>query len=235
LAICDQKATREKKQSKSAPFTEATQQTFSTVHKMSTALPPTQNVKLYKQKGEELWKQTEKVNSELFVLTYGSLVYQLMKDLDEDQEVNKALEKIGYNIGCRLIEDFLAKTQLPKCPDLRDTAEIISKLGFKMFLNITPTVSNWSQDGKEFSLLFDENPQTEFVDWPPIPMKGRTSSGADIWYSNVICGVLRGALEMVQLEMEVRFVACQLKGAEQSEIKLTLLRVLEDEAPTPDE
>lgn len=63
-------------------------------------------------------------NSELFTLTYGSLISQLIKDTDSNtDEVNKQLERIGYNIGMRLIEDFLARSGYGRCNDLRDTAE----------------------------------------------------------------------------------------------------------------
>lgn len=58
-----------------------------------------------------------------------------------------------------------------------------------MYLGIQPTVTNWSPNGDEFSLVFDTNPLTEFVELP------ETHSNLD--YSNVLCGALRGALEMV--------------------------------------
>lgn len=64
----------------------------------------------------------------------------------------------GYNIGTRLVEDFLARTNLGRCRDLRDTAEVLSKVGFKIFLNVTPTVTNWAADGRAFSLILDDNP-----------------------------------------------------------------------------
>lgn len=34
----------------------------------------------------------------------------------------------GYNIGVRLIEDFLARTGQGKCKDFRDTADVLSKV-----------------------------------------------------------------------------------------------------------
>lgn len=34
----------------------------------------------------------------------------------------------GYNIGTRLIEDFLSRTSLPRCADFREVAEVISKV-----------------------------------------------------------------------------------------------------------
>jgi hypothetical protein len=125
------------------------------------------------------------------------LVTQLCKDYEYNYvEVNKQLERMGYNIGVRLIEDFLAKTSAPSCTNFREVAEMISKVGFKMFLNITPTISNWSSDNKQFSLIFDENPLADFVE---LPDDGRAQD--ELWFSNILVGVLRGALEMVRLQV----------------------------------
>ncbi len=127
-------------------------------------------------------------------------------------------------MGMRLVEDFFAKSGVQRCVNLRETAETISKvgvlifiswklctrrwpidgilslyidwlrwqIGFKMFLNITPTVVNWTNDNKQFSLIFDENPLADFVE---LPDDGRAQD--ELWYSNILCGILRGALEMV--------------------------------------
>ena len=77
----------------------------------------------------------KKVSGELFSLTYGALVAQILKDLENVDDVNKQLEKMGYNIGVRLVEDFLSRANSPKCSDFRDVSEKI-QLAFKMFLNI---------------------------------------------------------------------------------------------------
>ena len=72
----------------------------------------------------------DKVNSELVTLTYGTVVAQLCRDYDSDYvEVNKQLDKMGYNIGLRLIEDYLAKSNsMRRCSNFRETAEMISKV-----------------------------------------------------------------------------------------------------------
>ena len=62
-------------------------------------------------------------NSELFTLTYGALVVQLLNDLESVEDVNKHLDRMGYNIGVRLVEDFIARTSADKCYDLRETAD----------------------------------------------------------------------------------------------------------------
>ncbi|WFD33019.1 hypothetical protein MSPP1_004076 [Malassezia sp. CBS 17886] len=228
------------------------------------------SAKQYKTLGEDLWRQNgDKIrlqNAELFTLTYGALVVQLIKDYEDYALVNGQLDKMGYNIGTRLIEEFLAKSNLPRCSDLREAAEVISKVGFKMFLNITPNVvfplpsapgagtparsgdaatpaalgafsgpnpasaaSGSDTPNQEFGLVFTENPLAEFVELPPEALRG------GLWYSNVLAGVLRGALEMVQIQAECAFVSDTLRGDDQTEIRVRLQRFLEEQAPPADD
>ena len=77
----------------------------------------------------------DKVNAELVTLTYGTIVQQLCTDYENDYiEVNNQLDKMGYNIGMRLIEDFLAKSNTGRCGNFKDTAETISKVASRDFL-----------------------------------------------------------------------------------------------------
>lgn len=184
----------------------------------------------YRTVGEEVWKhKMDKINAELFILSYGAIVSQLCADFDYNYpKVNKHLEKMGYNIGSRLIEEVLAKSELSRCQNFKDTADAVSKVGFKMFLNITPTISNWSSDNKQFSLILTENPLNEFVELPD------ERAMRELWYSNILVGILKGALEMVQLRVDAEFVSDVLQGAAQTEIKVRLIKVLEDEIPPED-
>jgi len=52
----------------------------------------------------------------------------LIQDYEDYAEVNKQLEKMGYNIGTRLIEDFLARSSLGRCSDFREVGEVVAKV-----------------------------------------------------------------------------------------------------------
>lgn len=74
------------------------------------------------------------------------------------------------------------------------------QVAFKTFLNISPSVSfpppsananSGLPQPSEFVLSFDENPLAEFAELP------RDAQEGGLWFSNVLCGVIRGALEMV--------------------------------------
>ena len=125
----------------------------------------------------------------------------------------------GYNIGIRLIDEFLAKAQISTCSNFGETAEVISKVGFKMFLGITAEVVNVSSH--EFSLQLMENPLAEFVELP--------EQYGSLAYSNILCGVLRGALEMVQMRVECTLTKDALWGDEVTEIRIVLKEMMEEE------
>lgn len=76
-----------------------------------------------------MFRKSERVNAELLALTYGSLVVQLVKDYEDYGQVNVQLEKMGYNIGTRLIEDFLARSgNFTRCTEFRDVGEVLARV-----------------------------------------------------------------------------------------------------------
>lgn len=176
----------------------------------------------YLRAGEVAFQKTEKINGEVFSLMYGSLVSQFVKDLDNAELINSKLEKIGYNIGIRLIDEFLAKSGITKCENFRDTAEVIACVGFKMFLGITAETKDWNSEETSCILCFNENPLIEFVELPPC-------YSSSLNYSNIICGVIRGALEQLQMQVVCHYVKDVLRGDNTNEIYLELKERLQEE------
>lgn len=154
---------------------------------------------------------TKKVNTDLFALTYGSIISQLLIDCENVEEVNKQLDRMGYNIGLRMIEDYLAKSSTPRCRDLKDVAEKLQH-AFQMYLNVMPTIDHWSQANDEFSLILYNNPLTEFVELP--------DSLQTMNYLNILPGVIRGALEMVSVPVRAWIKSDLLKGDHETEIRI---------------
>lgn len=155
------------------------------------------------------------------------MVRQLIADYEDIDEVNKQLDKMGYNIGQRLIDEYLAKSKTTRCSNFKEVAERIAKVGFKMFLNVTATVSNWNADGTECSLILEDNPLTDYVELP--------EQLSSLKYCNLLCGVIRGALEMVNIDAECIFVRDVLKGDDVFELRLKLLTAAPEAYPFKDD
>lgn len=156
----------------------------------------------------------KKINMDLFSLTYGSLISQLITDCDTVEGINKQLDSMGYNIGLRLVEDFLAKSSSTRCKDLKDIAEKIQH-AFQLYLSVMPKIENWSPNNDEFSIVLHQNPLTEFVELP--------DSMQNMNYLNILPGVIRGALEMISVPVRAWIKSDQLKGDDETEIRVELV------------
>ena len=79
----------------------------------------------------------------------------------------------------------------------------------------------------EFTLQFAENPLADFVELP--------EQYTSLAYSNMLCGVLRGALEMVQMRVECTLTKDTLWGDDVTEIKVVLKEMMEEEYQDDDD
>jgi trafficking protein particle complex subunit 3 len=127
------------------------------------------------------------------------------------------LNRRGYNIGCRLVDDFLAKSRAPAsaCAGFRQAIDAVARGAFRAFLGVTPRVSGWNDAGTAVSLLFDESPLTDWVELP------RELAG--LRYQNLLAGAVRGGLEQVGMATRCEFVADSLDGDDRTELRVTLL------------
>lgn len=60
---------------------------------------------------------------------------------------------MGYNVGVRLIDDFLAKNRHGRCKNMHETAEAIQS-AFKQYINVQPQVGKWNDAQNSFRYQF---------------------------------------------------------------------------------
>ncbi|KAK1934735.1 putative Bet3 transport protein [Babesia divergens] len=166
--------------------------------------------------GANAFAKVEKINSELLSLTYGSIVCQLIKDVEFTEGVNAQLISMGRNIGVRLVDEVLAKLGSTTCTNFRTTVETIAKVALKMFLGITGDVIAINEEENHYHIVFHENPLDQFVELP--------DNLAGLNYSNIICGVIIGALEQLQIKVQCEFVKDMLKGHDAYELSIKLIQ-----------
>jgi hypothetical protein len=159
-----------------------------------------------------LWQKQPKANAEFFALTYGALVAELVRDLEDSSSVEKELDRMGHSMGIRCIEEVLAKAPELRVTVFKDTHNVV-KMAFKLFLGLTVDVV--ATDENVYTIKYPENPLTIFVELPP--------DRQDLEYSQMLAGMVRGMLEMLQFE-------CDCKMSENNEISVSLRQVMQDGA-----
>ena len=139
-------------------------------------------------------------------MTYGAIVRQVLHDYEDCvEDVNKKLDSMGFEIGCRLIEDFLAKTSTTRCGDFKE----------------------WNADNTECVITLDTNPLADFVE---LPERYR-----DLSYCQMLCGVVRGALEMVSVRVSCEWARDALRGGDGYALRLKFIENIAMEAPEFDD
>ncbi|CAJ0599455.1 unnamed protein product [Cylicocyclus nassatus] len=168
--------------------------------------------------------EPKKMSAELFSLTYGALVTEMLRDYEDPKQVNMRLDKIGFNMGTRLADDFLAKNaHVAKCTDCRQIADVLSKNAIPTYLGVPATVSNWGGGDREFSLIIENNPLTELVEVP--------ASLSSLNYSQIIAGAIRGGLEALHFKV----YSSVIENPTNTEIKIKFDQILRDNLPAGEE
>lgn len=118
-----------------------------------------------------------------------------------------------------MVDEFFARSpssQAP-CSDFRTTIDVVAKQALRMFLNISAEVEKWDAESKSCFLVFRENPLAEFVILPPACQN-------TLWYSNVLCGILRGALDIINIDVKATFYKDTLRGDSDTVIKVEYIK-----------
>lgn len=169
-----------------------------------------------------LWQKQAKCNAEFFALTYGALVAELLRDLEDSAQITAELDRMGHSMGVRCIEEVLAKTApSASTKSFSDTAELI-QTAFRMFFGLTVDTKVVSETS--YSISFADNPLAIFVELP---------SSADenkLEYSQLLAGMVRGMLEMLQYDVSSRIASTVLTGGETNEIAVELKQILQEGA-----
>ena len=160
----------------------------------------------------------KQIKVELLTFMYGTLLVRLTKDIKDINELNTKIELIGYDIGKRLVDDLIDDFQRV---DQSDQNKLMEKLICQLAQYYLGIIGNYSQTGeKEFHLIFTENPISLYVELP--------ESLEGLCYSNVICGIMRGMLEICGYEVKCEFVKDKIKGDDNNDMKITLVKYIEE-------
>lgn len=130
-------------------------------------------------------------------------------------------------MGVRLVDEYLAKTKTTRCSDFRETADRVARVGFKMFLGAPASVGAWNAEGTECTLTLEDNPLAEFVELP--------EGLGGLRYCNVLPGVIRGALDTVNIAVECELVKETVRGDDATEMRLKLVAAQPEAYPFKDD
>ncbi len=205
------------------------------------------------QIGTILWQKQSKCNAEFFALTYGALVAELLRDIEDPTAITNELDRMGHSIGVRCIEEVLAKvsslSQHPSSATMYktfpDTCDLI-QTALRMFMGV-PTESKALSD-TSYTISFTDNPLAIFVELPPsltaaaavtttttsAPIDATSTAKPALEYSQLLVGIIRGMLEMLQYDVSCRFTNTTMSTGggknETNEILVELKQILQDGA-----
>jgi hypothetical protein len=147
-----------------------------------------------------LWQKQPKANAELFALTYGALIGELLRDIENPRLIEQELDKMGHSMGIRCMEEFLAKNESNSVLEGGNTV---------------------TKEMKGFALTFTDNPFTIFVELP---------EETDLQYNQLLAGMCRGMLEVLQFDCACAISKSMMHGNDSYEVSIVLNQVLQEGA-----
>ena len=151
---------------------------------------------------------------------------KLVDDFEGDvSRVNAQLDTSGFNMGQRLVDEFLARTpNLRACTNFTATLHAVAS-GLRLFLDIPATVA--TPNPRTGVLSFYRNPLAEFATIPN-HLRG-------LQFSQLLCGAIRGALAAVNIRVACSFERDMLMGLPSSSIRVVLEEHQPEEYPFGDD
>ena len=73
---------------------------------------------------------------------------------------------MGTNVGAKLADEFFARSGLAPRQDFKETAEVLARVAFKMFLGVRCETRDFDIELNRCIFLVHDNPLAEFVDLP---------------------------------------------------------------------
>ena len=172
-----------------------------------------------KNKIENSYLERKQIKIDLITFMYGGLLVRLTKDIKDISELNTKIENIGYNIGKRLVDDLI--DDFHKNIDQSNQDKLMEKLICQLTQYYLGIIGKYNQTAeKEYHLTFTENPISLYVELP--------ESLEGLCYSNIICGILRGMLEISGFEIKCELVKDKMKGDDINDLKITLVKYIEE-------
>ena len=172
-----------------------------------------------KNRFDSPYLERKQIKVDLLTFMYGSLLVRLTKDIKDINELNKKIELIGYDIGKRLVDDLIDDFQ--RNLDMSDQNKLMEKLICQLTQYYLGIIGKYNQTSeKEFHLVFPENPISSYVELP--------ESLEGLCYPNIICGILRGMMEISGFEIQCEFVKDKMKGDDINDLKITLVKLIEE-------
>ena len=126
-------------------------------------------------------------------------------------------------MGGRMVDEFLANTQSPACKKFEHVADKVVE-GFTLFFGVQAKIDSKNKSDQQFVIQFKENPLSKHVVLPEKLKK--------LHYSNILCGIIRGALEAVNMRVQCTFLNDALTSSDPSskeqinEIKVELKELI---------
>jgi trafficking protein particle complex subunit 3 len=155
------------------------------------------------------------ISTELFTLTYGEIVSQVVKDCEDLPQANDALKLIGKNIGSRLVDEYFAKEKSSRpCRSHKETIEVIATKALPYFIGVSAKVEDYSEaiekkEGRKFQVISSKLSIEDNLILANVELPAFLSV---LEYQNILSGGLEGCLETLGYEARSQVLADSLKN-----------------------